>query len=372
VTIKFICSCGKHLRARDEMAARRSFCPRCGQPVGIPSLKPNLPGAEPPMTPLERMRLARQRLVRAPAAPPEPEPEAPLPPPPRVKAPPVRLLSKKARRQAQLAGRLEQHWQQCIPYPMRAWRLCFGLALFLSLLSIGVAVILPPMMAERLDDSTTQLFFQIGGALLLVVIAGMPCSFLECVLTSAVEGEVYYILWSGNALSTLLLSGVKWVACFLAGPVLFAGIGYLYWLNCGEPARLDWFILAELGTVAFTYWIFALLAVTDRGWLRGINPLGVADAAYRMGWRGMVGVIIAAVLLQAHGLALIAGVVGIHGGKAWGWLLLLGGWVSAVYWSTFFCRFLGIWCHRSRVWLAAEAEEPRAPVVGAASRAAPG
>src|SRR6266446_4913138 len=63
MTIKFICSCGKHLKARDEMAARRSVCPRCGEPVGIPSQQPAAPGAPPgPMTPQERRRLARQRV----------------------------------------------------------------------------------------------------------------------------------------------------------------------------------------------------------------------------------------------------------------------------------------------------------------------
>jgi len=57
VTIKFICTCGKHLRARDEMAARRSVCPRCGSPVGIPSLKPtHRGGLARPLTPLERLR----------------------------------------------------------------------------------------------------------------------------------------------------------------------------------------------------------------------------------------------------------------------------------------------------------------------------
>src|SRR6516225_2788008 len=61
MTIKFICGCGKHLRARDEMAARRSVCPRCGSPVGIPSLEPNNPGAAGPLSPLERQRLAKQR-----------------------------------------------------------------------------------------------------------------------------------------------------------------------------------------------------------------------------------------------------------------------------------------------------------------------
>src|SRR5438105_5600907 len=43
--IKFVCGCGKRLRARDEMAARRSLCPRCGAPVGIPSLQPTHRGA---------------------------------------------------------------------------------------------------------------------------------------------------------------------------------------------------------------------------------------------------------------------------------------------------------------------------------------
>ena len=33
MAIKFICSCGKHLKARDEMAARRSVCPACGNPT---------------------------------------------------------------------------------------------------------------------------------------------------------------------------------------------------------------------------------------------------------------------------------------------------------------------------------------------------
>src|SRR5438132_12623830 len=62
MAIKFICGCGKHLRARDEMASRRSVCPRCGAPVGIPSLRPTNPGtALGPMTPDERRRAARSR-----------------------------------------------------------------------------------------------------------------------------------------------------------------------------------------------------------------------------------------------------------------------------------------------------------------------
>src|SRR5262245_46450580 len=72
MAIKFICGCGKHLRARDEMASRRSVCPRCGAPVGIPSLRPTHPGTGlGPMTPDERRRaaLSRKRPEEAAATP---------------------------------------------------------------------------------------------------------------------------------------------------------------------------------------------------------------------------------------------------------------------------------------------------------------
>ena len=46
MTIKFVCSCGKHLRARDHLAARRLACPRCGAPVGVP------PSAQPFVDPM--------------------------------------------------------------------------------------------------------------------------------------------------------------------------------------------------------------------------------------------------------------------------------------------------------------------------------
>src|SRR5262249_62050682 len=70
MTIKFTCSCGKRLRARDEMAARRSACPRCGAPVGIPSLQPTHPGANAgPLSPTERLRERQRRKAEPPFAP---------------------------------------------------------------------------------------------------------------------------------------------------------------------------------------------------------------------------------------------------------------------------------------------------------------
>src|SRR5207245_2077250 len=56
MSIKFTCSCGKRLRARDEMAGKRTPCPRCGMPVGIPFLQGHPGGSLAHMTPAERAR----------------------------------------------------------------------------------------------------------------------------------------------------------------------------------------------------------------------------------------------------------------------------------------------------------------------------
>jgi hypothetical protein len=359
MTIKFVCSCGKHLKARDEMAARRTFCPRCGSPVGIPALKPTHAGTPAaPLSPLERLRHARKRpQVPAVAAPPgsAPEPESQPPPAARpIDIRRVRLLSSRGTRPAHPTGRhLEEHWYECLLYPLRALRLCLGLALFLTVLSAVMAVFLPLLLAEPRSDPWALALLRLACVLVVLLTIGLPCSFLECVLNSAAEGEVYYIRWSGNALLTALLTGAKWLTSFLAGPVVFAGLGWLYWLNCGEPGLVDWLILTELGIVAIAYWVFALLAVTDRGRLRDLNPLAVADLAYRLGWRALAVVLGAALLLSAHGLVLLAGVAEVHNAPFRGGLILALGWASSIFWSTFFCRLLGIWCHRSRQPLAA-------------------
>jgi hypothetical protein len=345
VTIKFVCTCGKHLRARDEMAARRSMCPNCGAPVGIPSRRPIHPGGAAPMTPLERQRHARNQPPSEPAT---AQTESPTPAEPQpVDTRLVRLLSRRGNRRDLTGRHLEKHWGGCLLYPFRAWRLCLGLAVFLTVFSAGLAVFLPHMLAKPPDDPTALAASRVSCVLLLLLLVGPPGVFLVCVLASAVDGEVYSIRWSGNPLITLLVSGARWLSCFLAGPVVFAGTAYLYWMSCGDPVLLDWLILAELGIVGIAYQIFALLAVTDRGRLRDVNPVAVADLIHRLGWRALVVVLAAAGLLLAHGALLIAGVTEVHKGALTGWVMLASGWLSGVFWSTFFCRLLGVWCHRS-------------------------
>jgi hypothetical protein len=320
--------------------------------VGIPSLLPNVPGGLGPMTPFERQVQTRRREREAgvPAAPP---PGSALPlAPARANPAIVRLLAVRGKRTADPSGRpLEERWYECLRYPLRAGRLCLSLALLLTVFSAGAALVLPGWLARYsanpygeglLDQHAPLIVF------LLVMVSGIPCSFLDCVLSSSVEGEVRYIVWSGNPFLTVLLSGSRWLACFLAGPVVFAGTGFLYWLSWGDPSLLDWLILAELGVLAIAYHCFTLLSFTDRRRLRDLNPLAVADMVHRLGWRSLV-VLAAAGLLLAHGWVLVTGIAEMHNHFLVGTAILVGGWASGVFWSTFFCRLLGVWCHRSRL-----------------------
>ncbi len=349
MSIKFFCSCGKKLKARDEMASRRSVCPKCGSPVGIPSLQPTRKGGLAPLTPLERLKLAKNR---------KPE-QVPLPlgeyePPVRVPTEIpnpnlVHFLANAGAPHPKLEGRfLEENWLECLRYPIRAWRLCLMLSLLLAIFSGAVALLLPPMLAEMPTNPWVLTTYYGTCLLILLLFVGLPCSFLDLVLISALRGEVYYIRWSGNAFQTILFSGAKWVTCFVAGPILFAGMGVLYWTYCGELGWIDWLILIELALVCFTYWMFAVLSLSQYNWIGDLNPFAIADLAHRLGGLALAWVLGAALLFFAHVLLVVEGVAELHDTPLQGWVLLVVACASGTFCGTFLCRLLGIWCFRTR------------------------
>jgi hypothetical protein len=345
VSIKFVCSCGKHLKARDEMAERLSICPRCGSLVGIPARQPRYPEGAARLPPARRLHdKPDQRITIAPPT----APTATSPPPPRNPYV-VRLLSMRSAPRPDLSGRhLEEHWYECLLYPFRAWQLCVILAVLMTFVSAAVAALVPSLVAEQPPDRYTRIGVNVSGVVLLLLVVGLPSSFFDCVLSSAVLGEIYYIRWSGNALFTVLRVGIKWLTCFLTGPVLFAGAAVAYWFECGEAGVIDWMIMIELGIVAIGYHLLVLLSLTDRGRLRDLNPLAVADLAQRLGRDALIVIGGGAALLLGHAVLLVTGVATMHTTPPLGWSLLAGGWLSAVFCSTFFCRLFGIWCHHSR------------------------
>ncbi len=369
MAIKFFCSCGKRLRARDEMAARRSVCPRCGSPVGIPSLQPTHPGVTAgPMSPAERLRVrqnarglrgpgvegqgpgvrARSASEGATAPLASASGSAPRPPTPEIvrQLVPHGLPSRSAIRRR--AWQLETQWYQCLLYPCRAWPLVLGLAAALAGLTGFAALVLPELVSEAQLELPWLVLVAALWLLAPFLIVGYACGFLDCVLASAAAGEVRHIRWPGRNLLLVLKSTATWLVCFVAGPVVPAGAGLVYWINCGDPGLLDWLILAELGTLAISYWLLTLLAVSQRDRLLDANPVQVVKLVHRLGHRSVAVAAGASVLAITHGVLMFLAVEDLHRNLGAGSLLLAACWLSAMYWATFLLRLLGVWCSRSR------------------------
>jgi hypothetical protein len=336
MTIKFACSCGKRLRARDEMARRRTVCPRCGQPVGVPSGDPT--GADAAhLTPAEQQRRnARRADASDPAAPRDP-----------VGSMMLALLTGRrssGRRRPAPSG---EHWYDYLLSPFRDWRLWSGSAALLTVLSVGSLLLGPVIFGRRADGATARWVPWLIVPLALWVV-GYPCNFLRHVLRAAASGDGVEVRWPGAAVGPALAGSLIWLGCFLAGPVVFAGLAADYWVECGEPRLVDWLILAELTFLAVGYYLLVLAAVSESGRLRDANPLHVIDLAHRLGWRAGAAALAGFVLVVGHGLLGVIAAEQLHQITALGVLLLVGGWLSGLFWATWLFRLLGVWCHRSR------------------------
>jgi hypothetical protein len=352
MSIKFICSCGKHLRARDEMAARRSMCPRCGAPVGVPSRQPTHRGAPAaPLSPQERVRLAQQRPrtaalaedgIQTAAAVEGLTATAPPPGAPAVAAPAdageVVVLRGRRRRAP------DTRWQHCLLYAFRAWALLLGLGFFLATLTGGTALTLAERDDLRADPWRGWLLGWIG-VVLGGTLLGFAVGFLDCSLAAAAAGEVRRVRWSGSDLGLAVRSLVRWLVAFLTGPVLGVAAGVYYWLHAGELTFLDGVILAELGVLTLAVWLLAVAAAGWRDRTLDANPLRAAELAYRLGPRTLL-VLVAAAGLLAHGWLMLAAVEELHRSPFSGWLGLIACWVGALFLATFLFRLLGVWCHR--------------------------
>jgi hypothetical protein len=373
MSIKFVCSCGKHLRARDDMAARRVLCPRCRSLVGVPSRQPTHRGTDAaPMTPQERLRHVRHRapvpssMAAAPVdealveAPPSPDPDAGV------------ALRQKPRRQR------EARWYHCLAYPCRAWPLVLVLGLAWAGWAGGSVALLP--VVQDLPGGPERLWLPGAAWLFLtLVLAGYTWGFLDCTLIAAATGEVAWVRWPGRDPLLVFRSVARWLIALLAGPVLLFAVAFSYWLYGGDLGALDWLIVAELAAVAAAWWVFAVAAAGERERFRDVNPVAVARLVYRLGYGGLV-VLAAGVVAVGHGWLVLAALEGLRHvptepapqlvtpfaparppipdlGSLLGsaCVLLLAG-VSAVFLTTFLFRLVGMWCFRSRPAAAPDAQ----------------
>jgi hypothetical protein len=372
--ITFVCRCGKHLRARKDMASRRVLCPRCGSSVGVPSGQPNHPGGL--AGPLSPEEIARRRMASRPGSPPEEATQvlgpisvrlrrsrnlnalnppdwrpldAPLVCPPQAATPdgkaPVADAPGSPRRRRR-SWQLETRWHHCLTYPCRAWPLVAGLALALTALSAAAVLLLPKLHEFHSQSLEGGLPALLG--LLPLIILGYTAGFLDLVLAGAGAGEFQDVRWPGYDLRLVVRSAVRWLVCFLAGPVVPAAVAYWFWMACGEPTFVDRAILAELALVTVGSWLLALLAVTDADRLRAAAPPDVVAMFVRLGPRVAVPLLVVPILLFVHARLALAGIEDLHRDAASGVLLLAGAWLGVLFFGTFLFRLLGLWCHRSR------------------------
>jgi hypothetical protein len=359
MAIKFICTCGKHMRARDEMAGRRSKCPRCGSPVGIPSLQPTHTGtAAAPLTPLERQRLASQRLPAAagesgtaigPLRPGVPADHAAT-----ISRVQQVLASDRTEPEAwprsdkQRPGKtwkFESNWYECLLYPLRAWLLVVCLTVVLTLLTGAGAFLLPNVL--MLYHSDPEQGLALATYFLLPVVAfAYTGTFFECAMSSAAAGEARHLHWPGANLSLVLGCGLTWLACFLAGPVIFATVGVRYWVLAGDVQTVDILIIGEFFLAAIFYWLCALMAVNERDRLRDVQPLRVARLAHRLGPLRQMVLLVASATILVIGWCAWAAMELVQEEPTSGCLVLLACWYGGLFLGTFLFRLLGVWCHQ--------------------------
>jgi hypothetical protein len=143
-------------------------------------------------------------------------------------------------------------------------------------------------------------------------------------------------------------SAATWTFCFLAGPVVPTAVGFLFWIHCGDPALVDWLILAELAVAATVYWMLAIVSVNECNSLRGVAPGAIVALVRRVGYRLLVVVLAAAGLALADGVLAVSAAGRFHLDAVEGGFWLAGATLAALFGATFLLRLLGVWCRRSR------------------------
>jgi hypothetical protein len=338
MAIKFYCSCGKHLRAREAMAGRRSQCPACGQPVGIPTLEPTHRGAPAPHLSLaERQKQSSLGLADFPVYPLSPaEAEATL-----EKAQPGRA-QRKPRPRRVLA--LETRWYQCLAFPFYAWPLLGPLALALTVLTVLGAAAYP-----HVDIVAAPAWVWLVGWTVPFLACGYIAAFLQCVLASAAAGETGFVRWPGADVGLIARALGIWLICFLAGPIVFFAVAFLFWFHVGDPAAIDWLIVIELCVAGLGHWFLALVALHQTDRFIDANPARVAVLIRRLGYGAVLATLAAAGVALALGWIILQGLLQMPDEPAIGMAVVAGGWMLVLGWLAFLFRLLGLWCYRSRV-----------------------
>ncbi len=308
MSITLTCACGTPVRP--GAAGRRSVCPVCGMLLLLTEALEVPPSAS---TGAE----GGYNLVPLHADPePIPAPESPSPRSPRVR----RVLS------------------PCDAFfPEGFWRPLFWLA---AVLAVVIAVLVRKG-GEAAE--TFGLWPLAGWVAVALVVLGYLWGLFQCVLTAAVGGVAGARYWPGGDVQRLLRSIRDGLVSFFAGPAVFAGVAFLFWLESGDLEWADRLILAELCLAAVAGWLLAFTVVTLRGRLHDALPPGVVGLVWRLGRRGTAGALFGAAGILLHGFWALH-VLEDPGGLLGACLLLFPCCLSLLFWTGVLLYWLGR-CH---------------------------
>jgi hypothetical protein len=254
---------------------------------------------------------------------------------------------RRERRRHRRSFSVETRWFHCLLYPCRAWMVVIGLSCALTVLSAVMVQVLP--MLFDLSFSSPSGWAPALLVLPPLLVFGVLVGFLDEVLVGAAAGEYVEVRWPTNNLRLMVRAFGRWLVCLVAGPIVLLSAGVWFWIHCGDPALIDYCILAELVMVAGTYGFLALLSSADQGRLLAVAPPAVGELVLRLGWR-LLWVLILPVLLVGCGWLLVAGQEAAESPDLAGqaFLLFLSAWFLVLFFATFLFRLLGLACYHTR------------------------
>jgi hypothetical protein len=248
--------------------------------------------------------------------------------------------------------------------PIRPWRRrkpvrirdCFAYPL-VDGPGVGMLVFYPPFLAVlAVPAFDMMVHFGPGNALnpfkLLIVPFALPVivsfaltvgyilMFLGRVLSSTAIGEEFHPRWPTYDRVEIVEELARWIWAGMTGLAIGGLPAMAYWIHCGDPGPLDWFLFLDLAVLGVAYAEMALLAALLHESLLATNPVSVIRSIRRVGWDYLPACLVTVVVIGVDLLAWYAVLlrspnlgVGVAG--------LWGCWVLTLYFGMALFRMLG-------------------------------
>jgi hypothetical protein len=231
--------------------------------------------------------------------------------------------------------------------PLVGVKFLFYLSGLLALMTTMGVGLIPHVLHEGFAW-TNGLFLTLAWGAAMAFVIGYGCAFLDSVTAYAIKGGKTSIEVPDLDPRPALTSISRWALCFAAGPAFLVYFAFRHWLYCGDVKVIDALILVELTMPAIGYWMIAMLVLAGRPDLSRVSPAQVFKAICQLGLRGLLAIVAATILAFVHLCVAAGAVMLLHRSWLAGLVILWFCWFSAWQCSTYALWTLGSWYHRCR------------------------